>query len=222
MLSLEVALGLILVAVIAYLLGSFPTARLIAGKKVLEKGTGNVGTMNVYRTTGSPKLTALTFIIDAGKAVLAVLIVSWLGFFGYQPLIGLLVASFFVILGHNYSMFLEFRGGRGLASLFGLVLILCWPASIICLAVIGVSIWVTEAVLISMGKSKVEWRKLFSISTLNSQILGRIIGMFLCILPLYLLVPGVLICLLPAILLSLLRHGGRLWEYLKVMSKVKK
>lgn len=207
--------GLILVGLIAYVLGSVPTALLIAGRKVLEKGTGNVGTMNVYRTTGSKKLAALTLAIDAGKAVLAVCIASWLAFCGYNLLIGLLAASFFVILGHNYSIFLGFCGGRGLASLFGVVLALNWPAAFVCLATLVLAIWIVEAVLILIHKSKRNFGNLFSLTTLNSQILGRVIGMVLCLVPVYFFIPQYFLCVLPAIVLSLIRHNDRLKKYLK-------
>lgn len=207
---------LILIAAIAYLLGSFPTAYLIGGKDVLKRGSGNVGTMNVLRTTGSKKLAVLTLVIDIGKAVLAVSLISWLAFLGYNPLIGLMVASSGVILGHNYLIFLKFRaGGRGLASLFGVVLALNWLAAFICLGTLVVAILLLEAFLILIHKSERNFRNLFSWTTLNSQISGRVIGMALCFVPLYFLIPQAFLYLLLAIGLSFLRHGDRLLKYLK-------
>ncbi|MDD2697005.1 MAG: glycerol-3-phosphate acyltransferase, partial [Candidatus Pacebacteria bacterium] len=68
-------LWLILTGLIAYLLGSIPTAFLVVrkakGKAVWLEGSGNVGTMNVYRATGSLWLMALTLVADMGKAALA-------------------------------------------------------------------------------------------------------------------------------------------------------
>jgi acyl-phosphate glycerol 3-phosphate acyltransferase len=204
---------LILIAVIAYLLGSFPTAYLI-NKDVLKRGSGNVGTMNVLRTTGSKKLAVFTLVLDVAKAVLAVFLVSWLAGLGYNLLIGLLVASAFVILGHNYSVFLKFKGGRGLASLFGVVLALNWLVALLCLATLVVTILLVEAILILFHKSERNFGNLFSLTTLNSQILGRVIGMALCLLPIYLLIPQFFLAVMPAIALSLLRHGDRLLKYL--------
>jgi len=204
---------LILIAVIAYLLGSFPTAYLIS-KDVLRRGSGNVGTMNVLRTTGSKKLAILTFVIDVAKAVLAVYLVSWLAFLEYDPLIGLLVASSCVILGHNYSVFLKFRGGRGLASLFGVVLALNWLTAFLCLGTLVAVILLMEAFLILIHKSERNFGNLFSWTTLNSQILGRVIGMVLCFVPIYFLAPQFFLYVFPAIVLSLIRHSDRLKNYL--------
>ncbi len=212
-------LWLILIAVMAYLLGSLPTAYLIAGKKVLSQGSGNVGTMNVYRTTNSLGPSVLTLLIDVGKAVLAVFLVSWLAFLGYETLIGFLVASSGVILGHNHSIFLKFRGGRGLASLFGVVLAISWPTAFVCLGTLVIAILMVEALLILMGKSERGFRKLFSISTLNSQILGRIIGMVLCLIPLYWLTPQFFLYFLPALAFSFIRHRDRLLVYVKRLKK---
>jgi len=207
-------LWLILIAVAAYLLGSFPTAYLVGTKDVLRRGSGNVGTMNVLRTTGSKKRAFLTLIFDVAKAVLAVYIAFWLVCLGYNLLMGTLVASAFVILGHNYSVFLKFKGGRGLASLFGVVLALNWIAALSCLATLVVIILTVEAILILMRKSERNFGNLFSLTTLNSQILGRVIGMLFCLLPIYLLVPQSFLAIIPAIALSLLRHGDRLLKYL--------
>jgi len=204
---------LILVAAIAYLLGSFPTAYLI-NKDVLRRGSGNVGTMNVLRTTGSKKLAVLTLIIDVSKAVLAVSLVSWLAGLGYDLLLGIMVASAFVVLGHNYSIFLKFKGGRGLASLFGVVLAINWLAALLCLATLVILIFLTEVILILLHKSGRNFGNLFSLTTLNSQILGRVIGMAFCLLPIYLIAPQFFLFLIPAIALSLLRHGDRLLGYL--------
>lgn len=210
-------LWLILIAVVAYLLGSFPTAYLIGGKDVLTRGSGNIGTMNVYRTTGSKGLTALTFVIDTGKAVLAVLVAFWLSFLKYDPMLGILVASSCVVLGHNYSVFVRFRGGRALASLFGVILILNWLSAILCLTTLVVVIFATEAALILMKKPRTG-PKFLSVTTLNSQILGRFIGMAFCLVPIYLLIPEFFPYVVPAIFLSFVRHWDRLLNYLKSRS----
>lgn len=205
---------LILIAIIAYLLGSFPTAYLIGGKEVLRRYSGNMGTMNVLRTTHSKKLAFFTFSIDGAKAVLAVLLVSWFSGLKYDPLIGLLVASSCVILGHNYSIFLRMKGGRGLACFFGIFLVLNWVVVIICLATLVVTILTVEVVLILFHKSERNFGNLLSLATLNAQILGRVIGMVFCLLPIYLLIPQFFLVLMPAIALSFLKHGERLLNYL--------
>jgi len=126
-------LYLILVFVIAYLLGSFPSAYLITkkftGKDVREGGTGNVGAMNVSRITGKGSLFWLTVVFDAGKGILAVLIPQWLFFLGYNLLSGITLAAFGAVLGHCYSIYFKikegkFSGGKAQASLIGILAVL--------------------------------------------------------------------------------------------------
>ena len=121
---------LLLIALISYLLGSIPFAYIVAkkmtGKNLCYVGTRNVGAMNAYRTTGSTKALIMVLSGDTIKAIISILSVSWLGFLGYNLKAGLVIAAFFVILGHNYSCFLKFKGGKGLASLLGILLALDW------------------------------------------------------------------------------------------------
>ncbi len=108
---------------IAYLLGSFPTAYLIGRlfKKIdiRESGSGNVGGMNILRTAGLlPGL--LTILIDIAKGALAiVLALNW----SSEPLV-VFMAGLLVVLGHNYSVFLRYRGGKGLATGMGVFIVL--------------------------------------------------------------------------------------------------
>ncbi len=102
-------------AVISYLLGSIPTAyivvKLATGKTIWEHGSKNVGALNVKRTTGSVLLMLLTILVDIGKAILAIWIVR-----AYFPS-ALIIAPFFIVLGHNFPIWTRFRGGRGIAVL---------------------------------------------------------------------------------------------------------
>lgn len=115
---MELAIG----AVIAYLLGSIPTAyilvRLTTGKNIWEVGSRNVGALNVKRATGSVPLMLATIFIDVGKAILALKIVQ-----NYFPA-ALSIAPFFIVLGHNYPIWTRFRGGRGIAVLLASALYL--------------------------------------------------------------------------------------------------
>ncbi len=100
---------------IAYLLGSFPTAyllgRLFKKIDIRESGSGNVGGMNILRSAGLiPGL--LTILLDIAKGALAiVLAMNW----SSEPLV-VFMAGLLVLLGHNYSVFLRYRGGKGLAT----------------------------------------------------------------------------------------------------------
>ena len=112
---------LVLVALLGYLFGSFPTAYLlvkhVAGKNILELGTANVGTLNVHRATNSKLLTAATLAADVGKGVLALVIGYVIAdVAGVDPEVGAATAGIAAVVGHNYTIFLKFQGGKGLAT----------------------------------------------------------------------------------------------------------
>ncbi len=108
---------------VAYLLGSIPTAyllgRLFKKIDIRETGSGNVGGMNIYRSAGFlPGL--LTILIDIGKGAFAVFVaLNW----SDEPLV-VFMAGLLVVLGHNYSVFLRYRGGKGLATTLGVFITL--------------------------------------------------------------------------------------------------
>jgi len=114
---------------LGYLLGSIPFGLVltrIAGKGDLRQiGSGNIGATNVLRT-GSKPLAALTLILDCLKGTAAVLIAQRLFGWGMGPAAG---AAAFV--GHLYPVWLGFRGGKGLATLFGILIPLLWPAALV-------------------------------------------------------------------------------------------
>ena len=139
---------LIIIFVVAYLLGSFPTAYLvvkkITGQDIRKIGTGNVGAMNVSRATGRGSLFWLTVIVDIGKGALAVLLPQWLSFLGYNLLLAITLAAFGAVLGHCFSIFLKFQGGKAQASLIGILAVLNWqwlllPWGSICIIYVLVS-----------------------------------------------------------------------------------
>jgi len=141
-------LYLILIFLVAYFLGSFPTAYLITkrftGKDVREAGTKNVGALNVQRVTGKFYLFLSTLTVDVGKGALAVLIPQWLSFLNYNLLWAITLGAFGVVLGHCFSCFLKFQGGKAIASLIGIFTVLnfYWlllPWGGICLIFIFVS-----------------------------------------------------------------------------------
>ena len=105
------------------MIGSIPTAYILvkwkSQKNITREGTGNVGTLNALRTTHSKSLAALVLLGDLLKGLLTVALTAWL--FGKNFDV-LLVASFFVVLGHDFSVWLKFRGGRGLATGAGVFL----------------------------------------------------------------------------------------------------
>ena len=108
------------VAVAGYICGSFPTAYVLvkqfAHKNILEWGSANVGTTNVHRATNSKILTFATLAGDMFKTVLAIFAGVYVArAAGMDGDIGAAVGGIGAIVGHNYSVFLRLKGGKGLA-----------------------------------------------------------------------------------------------------------
>lgn len=125
---LQSAAALAISGVVAYLLGSLPIGYLLGklwGVDVLQKGSGRTGGTNVFRSAGLiPAL--LTGALDVGKGTLAV----WLaGQIAGNPAAEVL-AGVAVILGHNYSVFLGFRGGAGVGTSLGALGAIYLPAAV--------------------------------------------------------------------------------------------
>ena len=128
----------IIVAIIAYLLGSISFSvifsKRIGGFDVREKGSGNAGSTNVLRTVGK-KAAALTLLCDCLKGILAVLIGFIAGKIVKNVDTSLLVqlAGIFVVVGHTFPVFFKFKGGKGVATSLGVLLITNWQIALICL-----------------------------------------------------------------------------------------
>ena len=124
----------LLLSLVAFLMGSIPVGQIIAksrGIDLKKVGSGNIGATNVLRTTG--KLPALfTLIGDIAKGAAAVLLARYAGLeILSQGIIGIIA-----VLGHNFSVFLRFKGGKGVATSLG-VLSVYSPAA----AVVTVIFW---------------------------------------------------------------------------------
>src|SRR5579872_959209 len=119
-------------AVLGYLLGAIPfglvLTRLAGLGDIRKIGSGNIGATNVMRT-GHKGLAAATFLLDAGKGVLAAFLAGWL--WGSDA--GL-VAAFFSVLGHDFPVWLSFRGGKGVATSVGVTLLVTQPAGLAAIA----------------------------------------------------------------------------------------
>jgi acyl phosphate:glycerol-3-phosphate acyltransferase len=125
--------------VLGYLLGSIPFGWVLARASGLGDirriGSGNIGATNVLRS-GKKGLAALTLLLDLGKGALAVLIaMRW----GKDPA---LAAATGAILGHSFPLWLGFRGGKGVATALGVLLVLAPP-----LALVALLLWLATAFL---------------------------------------------------------------------------
>jgi len=116
----------------SYLLGSVPTGYLIAARKGIDLrslGSGNIGATNVARALGK-KMAVVTFFGDMLKGCIPVLAATFLD--AGPVLTGL--AGFIAFLGHCFPVFLKFRGGKGLATAFGVLVAIAPVSSLIALA----------------------------------------------------------------------------------------
>ncbi len=123
--------------IIGYLLGSFPAAYIIAryegGIDIRDVGVRNMGGANVIREVGR-WAGALTLLFDIGKGALSVYIAQLLG----VSLPWVLAAGFAAMLGHNYPVYIGFRGGKGIATVMGIFFVLSPPAMVGTTAIIGI------------------------------------------------------------------------------------
>lgn len=109
----------LIIILISYLLGSISPAYIIGkmrGIDLRKMGSGNLGTTNTLRNLGK-RDAIITMIIDILKGFLAAKLGAY-----YNGDIGLLLAGLFVVLGHNFPVFLNFKGGKGMATTVGVLL----------------------------------------------------------------------------------------------------
>lgn len=128
-------------AILGYLLGSVPfgllLSRLAGHGDIRGIGSGNIGATNVLRT-GSKWLAALTLLLDLGKGWAAVAVArhwDW-----GEPAV--LAAALAAPLGHMFPVWLGFRGGKGVATAFGVLIALVWPA-----ALAAALVWLAVAIV---------------------------------------------------------------------------
>src|SRR5215469_8163970 len=133
---MSVVITYLVIALAAYLLGSIPfgyvLVRLFRNEDIRAKGSGNIGATNVVRS-GAKGLGALTFLLDAVKGYVAVLAASAIGVLSGSTAVPrgnvVAVAALCAVLGHMYTVWLGFKGGKGVATAFGVfVAIAPWAA----------------------------------------------------------------------------------------------
>ena len=130
--------------VFAYLLGAAPFGYLIArakGVDIRERGSGNIGATNVGRVLGRG-WGVLCFVLDVGKGLVPTLIVSRLHADEAGVSLAAVLVGLAAIVGHNWPVYLGFRGGKGVATSCGVFLALFWQG-----VVIALGIWVVTVAL---------------------------------------------------------------------------
>jgi len=133
-----------IVAIYSYLLGAIPSAYVIGrfkGKDITSEGSGNIGGTNAYRVLG-PRLGILVALMDVGKVLLALIITKyWLG---TEP--AMFAAALAAVVGHNWSVYVKFKGGKGIAVTIGTYLFLFPALTGLALLVALFNVFVTKYV----------------------------------------------------------------------------
>jgi acyl phosphate:glycerol-3-phosphate acyltransferase len=131
-----------LIIVIGYLLGSFPTAfiagRIIKGEDIRQMGDENAGAANAYRELGH-RAGIVVGVIDAAKGALVILIARALE----MPLAAVMLAGLAAVIGHNWPVYLGFRGGRGVSTILGILLVLV-PLPMLILLVVALLVLIVK------------------------------------------------------------------------------
>jgi acyl-phosphate glycerol 3-phosphate acyltransferase len=144
----------VVMAIIAYLIGSINfsviISKKVAGFDVREKGSGNAGSTNMLRSVGKGAA-VLTLLCDILKGVVAILIAIGIGNLVKDADKGLLVqiAGVAVVLGHTFPIFFRFKGGKGVATSLGILLMTNWQIGLICLVFALVLMVLTQ--MVSLG-----------------------------------------------------------------------
>ncbi len=128
-------LKIVLLLILAYLIGSFPTGVLVGNlffhKDIRQYGSGNPGTTNAFRVFG-PKAGSFVLVIDVLKGTLASQLPIWCHLGPHQLVLAFGVAA---ILGHSFSIFLNFHGGKAVATSAGVLLGYSLPFFLVCAAI---------------------------------------------------------------------------------------
>ena len=133
---MDLTLTYLLIFAMAYLLGSISFSYIFIkkfhNKDLRNEGSGNLGMLNSYEASKDKVLTFAILMLDMTKAIYCIALVNLLFYESY--LIGTIIAGIGIILGHNWNIFLRFRGGRGLAPAAGISMVVNFYPLIIWLA----------------------------------------------------------------------------------------
>ncbi len=144
---MELIIKYIIIGIIAYLIGSvsfsYIFTKKIKNQDIRERGSGNAGTTNVLRNYGWA-MGLLTLICDLLKGVCAAFIGFWLA--GET---GLYIGSVLVIAGHNWSVYLKFKGGKGIAATTGVLLVIMPIETVIIFGICVLIVYLTK--IMSIG-----------------------------------------------------------------------
>ena len=172
----------LIIIIVAYLLGNISTsyivAKKLAGVDIRTQGSGNAGSTNVLRTLGK-KAGALTFIGDVLKGLIAVLLAKFIAYIAHlDQATCAYLAVVAVVLGHNYPVFLGFKGGKGVATSLGSMLGMNPIIALTCLGffiiIVAITKYVSLGSILGIGLSPI-------IMMINHNNKGVLVTLFLTI-----------------------------------------
>lgn len=138
-----------IVFIVSYLIGSIPTGYIIVkiktGEDIRKTGSGSTGATNVKRILGT-KYFFIVMILDAIKGILPVILAAMFATFKSEFGIPPVIAAIGVILGHSKSLFLNFKGGKSVATGVGTIIALNWQVGLIIAAIWGAVTYFTKYV----------------------------------------------------------------------------
>ncbi|MCS7165424.1 MAG: glycerol-3-phosphate 1-O-acyltransferase PlsY [Candidatus Calescibacterium sp.] len=155
---------------LAYFLGSFPTGYIIAklkGIDITKIGSGNIGMANVFRTLG-PSYGIIVLLIDTLKGFLPTFIAIKMNF----PALFVLVVGITAIMGHIFTIFLRFKGGKGVATSLGVILAISPILALSCFIVWFLTVIITRysslgSILAALSATIITFLYQFNIFNLN-------------------------------------------------------
>lgn len=206
----------LLICLISYLLGSIPTAlvlvKIVTKKDVRSSESGNMGAMNTFRITKKEKglIVAIfsflfVWLFDCFKAITAIYLSQK---FNLNFILTITLSTFFVILGHNYPIWLKGRGGRGAACLMGVLMYFRFSILIYWLLTIFLSSLIIEIIFRIFRHQKNTPKIIFQ--SISDQIIGRLLGELIAIPIISLIEPKLFWPVLFGSILIILRHNTRL------------
>jgi len=152
-------LSLTFILLLSYIVGSIPTSIIVSkmwrGIDIRDYGSGNAGASNVFRVLGW-KAGVIVSVVDISKGAFATLVISSLRFdpLALEPTVVQILAGMSAVIGHIWTVFAGFRGGKGVATAAGMLLALQPVICLICLAIfLGIFLSTRYVSLASMGSA---------------------------------------------------------------------
>lgn len=178
------AAAVLLTVLLSFFIGSIPfgylIGRFVYRTDIRKHGSGNIGAMNALRTLGKPGAVAV-LLLDAAKGVIPVLAALHM-FSDAATLASLAGAS--AVLGHCFSPWLNWKGGKGVATAIGAIFALSWPAGLVVVAV-----WIVGALLLthysSVGSMIASVTSPFALFFFTREPAPAVLGCFLAVLILW-------------------------------------